>query len=608
MAVLLFVLAPALACALLGARPASTRTAAAGGQDALAPALLPAAREQPVPQLGWWVASPLARVLLNDTAPPPGAGGGGQHAALHAQRGEIESVMVHVAAGVLRQGVAAAAPVVVGALPAGVRMDWRKVVHVWCNASSIYPSVSRRWGRRWLPDALADPTYFPGGTVPLEAGVTHSFLVRIHVGRDAVPGTYTGAAVVIRVAELGQTITVPLALTVWDTTLPAAGADDSFATVFNLWYSIDGDGDTKLAPYYGPGQLSTAVKKRYFDLLCEARTPADNPYLSHATGPRPLQDYQWLAACGASKYFNLFDVESLAGKLAPGQVAYNASQISGVLGALAPLVRNLTDLGLVDRAYVYGFDEVPKSHAPLIRQLFGAIKGAYPRLRTMATVRWAPPADGLNIDIWVTLYSLWNSTAAHAFRAGGTRREAWAYHCISPRPVPVSGPMLWLNTFLEMPPIQARELAWWSALHGVDGWLYYLVNGWEGAAHHAHKPLALLEGTSTRTNFSAIRYNPVAVPGDKGAFSNGDGVLIYPGAKGPLSSLRLENFRDGLEDLELLRRLAASDPARMAALAGQVITGFAPNVGVNATGDPAVLEAARLAALAAVQAARGGRG
>ena len=60
----------------------------------------------------------------------------------------------------------------------------------------------------------------------------------------------------------------------------------------------------------------------------------------------------------------------------------------------------------------------------------------------------------------------------------------------------------WLNTFLEMPPIQSRELGWWSVLYGADGWLYYLVNGWEDKAH---KPLAMLPGTSTRTNFSALR-------------------------------------------------------------------------------------------------------
>lgn len=130
-----------------------------------------------------------------------------------------------------------------------------------------------------------------------------------------------------------------------------------------------------------------------------------------------------------------------------------------------------------------------------------------------------------------------------------------------------------------------------------------LVNGWEqprGCNDCAHAPVKLLAGTTSRTQFSAVRYNPVAVPGNKDAFSNGDGIFIYPGIAGPLSSLRLENFRDGLEDLELLRAVSRASrvgPDQMETLAKRVITGFTANVEVNATGDPAALEAARTAAI-----------
>ena len=75
---------------------------------------------------------------------------------------------------------------------------------------------------------------------------------------------------------------------------------------------------------------------------------------------------------------------------------------------------------------------------PWTRQLFGAVKRAFPGLKTMATVRWVPPVDdGLNIDIWVTLYSLWNSTAADAFRRSAKGREAWACKDIDAIPLMV---------------------------------------------------------------------------------------------------------------------------------------------------------------------------
>ena len=37
--------------------------------------------------------------------------------------------------------------------------------------------------------------------------------------------------------------------------------------------------------------------------------------------------------------------------------------------------------------------------------------------------------------------------------------------------------------------------------------------------------------------------------------ANGDGSYIYPGAQGPISSVRFEALRDGLEDWELLDTL-----------------------------------------------------
>lgn len=86
------------------------------------------------------------------------------------------------------------------------------------------------------------------------------------------------------------------------------------------------------------------------------------------------------------------------------------------------------------------------------------------------------------------------------------------------------------------------------------------------------------------------RPNGVAVPGDPAAFSNGDGILLYPGHMGPLSSLRLENYRDGLEDLQLLRNTNVS-------AANVLIQGFKPSglpySGLNASKNFSLLESVR---------------
>ena len=62
-------------------------------------------------------------------------------------------------------------------------------------------------------------------------------------------------------------------------------------------------------------------------------------------------------------------------------------------------------------------------------------------------------------------YSLYNTSDAASWQSLGDTHEAWAYHCVSPRPTlgpkpGEVGPMRWLNTFLESPPIQARLMPW----------------------------------------------------------------------------------------------------------------------------------------------------
>ena len=117
-------------------------------------------------------------------------------------------------------------------------------------------------------------------------------------------------------------------------------------------------------------------------------------------------------------------------------------------------------------------------------------------------------------------------------RARGDR--IWWYAADAPRhPCP--------NFFLDYPVFDCRVIGTLSYLHGVEGVLYWCVNRewatnldirkqwpnapWKSHIYHAHT--------------------------GKRKYKNGMGNLIYPGRNGALlSSLRLENLRDGLEDYE----------------------------------------------------------
>ncbi len=537
----------------------------------------------------WWTTNSLTKVHLYDSPPPNYT----QRVTLRAQAGEIESFQVHIKFSQFATLVNA--PHLTNPSLSFIHMSWRKVVHIFCNKSTIYPSGSRSG---YQPDALVEASYFYNSTlnktiIPLEESVVHSFWLRFRIERNAVAGEYNNMALALQTSTSGV-IYVNISLTIWPIQLPTIS--HSFGTIFSFPYKQDSDGATNIAKYYNSVNISKDIKKKYFDMLCELRIPADNPYL---VAPREIEDYIMLSACGSPK-FNLLNVESVAGSFVNSTMVYTHEQVEAVIGILTAIVSALDTRGLLDRAYVYGFDERPRSYAAAIKQLFGEVKKAFPQLRTVATLRWQPEFD-MNIDVWVNLYSLWNASAARAFRASKSGREAWAYHCISPRPSgnPPNGPVRFLNTFLEYPPMDPRLLSWWAGTYNADGWLYYLVDGWEDLDHH--EPLRLLPGTSTRTNFSAIRFNGAAIPGQPNAFSNGDGILIYPGLSGPLASTRVERYRDGLEDLELLRSALRHSPTtakHATEIIRTVIKSFVPETsmlaGVNATDDPDVLENARI--------------
>lgn len=88
----------------------------------------------------------------------------------------------------------------------------------------------------------------------------------------------------------------------------------------------------------------------------------------------------------------------------------------------------------------------------------------------------------------------------------------------------------------------------------------------------------------------------------EGDGSNGDGSWMFPGPEGaPLSSIRLENLRDGMEDYEMFRHLPPQKLAQLIApvLAnGRNCSAEAPWTDVAKRcvdwhDDPAVLEAVR---------------
>ncbi len=210
-------------------------------------------------------------------------------------------------------------------------------------------------------------------------------------------------------------------------------------------------------------------------------------------------------------------------------------------------------------------DEPKAWNAADYRMLAGMVRKYMPGIPILEATQ-DPVVPGA-VDIWCPLNQTYQQQrdAFEAFREVGDR--IWFYTCCLP-----GGP--WLNRLLDMELVRPALLGWAAARFGLDGYLHWGLN------HYAddQDPFA-----------DSVRW----------PFPPGDSHIVYPGAGGPWSSLRLEAQREGFEDLELLRALARRDPRTARRIIDSVCRGFD-----DFTKSPEALRLARRRLLVAAGAKR----
>ena len=247
--------------------------------------------------------------------------------------------------------------------------------------------------------------------------------------------------------------------------------------------------------------------------------------------------------------FTAFDMggfPSQLGSYRKGSDTY-AALFKEVYGAVQ---QHLKEKGWLDKAYWYWVDEPPKSRYAEVKEGMDFLKAACPGIHRLLTCNQedAPiPYFFDSVNLWVPIMDRYDETRAHARQQLG--ETVWWYVCTGPKaPYP--------NNFIDHPAINHRIRFWMLDAYGLDGSLYWSITYW--------------------------RQNPwkqaMSVSPSGGDWGNGDGRLLYPplpenGQKplveGPVTSIRFENLRDGLEDDEylwLLRQRAGDTPEGKALL------------------------------------------
>eukprot|EP00039_Didymoeca_costata_P011634 m.164356 g.164356 ORF g.164356 m.164356 type:complete len:644 (+) comp15233_c0_seq9:178-2109(+) len=424
----------------------------------------------------------------------------------------------------------------------------------------------------WYPDPLLD---VPSSGIPLiPADFVQPIYVEACIPYSAMPGNYTGTVTLESTTSSGTvTNTIDINFEIWNISIPKLNDTNAFNTAFRF--------GSDMSAWYPVGTAPLQMWQDWMPFLARHRVPADDIYLE---SPRPTAEYVELASTGA-KWMNMMDAGK-KGTIPPGYV-------DDVIKTLTPLVQNMTELGFIDKMYVYGFDEMPETFNASVYEIFGTIKKAFPQIKTMAVLDWQTfPAD-LPLDIWVDEYADYGLSNSYLqptdkeklrqnWLSSGKGHQFWWYWCIGP-----SDPH-WMNTFIERPGIEARLLYWLTALHTVNGMLYYDVAIWSNQCPKERpcEPVGRINGTAL-TNFIPATWNGADnVTGGGGA--NGDGSFTYPGEGGkPLGSIRLSNIADGIEDWELFNKLGATTGAisNAADLIAQIVTN-----GTNFNDNPLLLE------------------
>lgn len=191
------------------------------------------------------------------------------------------------------------------------------------------------------------------------------------------------------------------------------------------------------------------------------------------------------------------------------------------------------EAGVLDHGWLYGADEVPIRGMAGVDKAAELLHEAFPGLRVMTTAQdYSFGNVATHVDAFCPHTELYmkHVEAIPAARAKG--RKVWWYICESPRAP-------WANIYMECQPIEPRLLMGaMTARERPDGFLYWEIAYW-------NSPRPVTGGPFTDWDCTRCRFH-------------GDGCWTCCGPDGiPLSTQRLENFRDGLEDFAYVKLVEA---------------------------------------------------
>ena len=417
-------------------------------------------------------------------------------------------------------------------------------------------------------------------SVCVESGTNQPIWLTVYVPKGCAPGTYSGS--VEAVAD-GFSESVPLIVHVLPVMLP----DDRNLQLTN-WFWPD-----KLAAAQNLEKWSEPFWKV---LEAYARLMADHRQNVVLTPILELIDRRDAGAGGVTFDFSRFDrwvelfrragvIGTIEGGHLGGRTDWEAEDFDAYTGGVTPdyshtpdrrvkvtseeyrqflseffpaLQKHLDEKRWTDIYLQHLCDEPISANADSYRKLAAHVRRYAPRIRIIEACMCSELVGA--IDVWVPQPPHYEKDIDFFRRRQKAGDDVWFYTCLSPKGK-------YMNRFLDYPLLDVRLLHWANFKYGLTGYLHWGFNFWVG---------------------DPFRETEAGIAG-VGALPPGDTHMIYPGRRGPLSSIRLEAMRDGIEDFELLRLLQEKDTRAAKRICDSVVRSF-----TDYSLDPVALRAARL--------------
>ena len=390
----------------------------------------------------------------------------------------------------------------------------------------------------WWPDPILDFL----GSCDVKAGDVQSFWVAVHAPSDAEPGLYAGR---ITVAAKGRrSVSFPFTVRVNGFEIPKTPPMPiavSFSPGVYVRPDQHGarDRDFREKAMNKPDSPINLWKERKFewgDFLAD-RFITMMPIYQHG-GELPYDVWARLKSQGRMGCYNLcyFSPQKLD---RPGLKKWTQWS-DWVVSVLERRLKEAKEHGLEKHAIFYCCDETQPDRFDQIDAMLDKFKARFPGLPIATTAYDNSFGTGEHLkkmDIFIPQTVKFDRELAEKSRALG-HKVWWYYACDQRAP--------YANSFTECQPIEQRLLMGaMAARWRPDGFLYYQS--------------AYFNSLDCITQGPYTNWDPRSWWNEHG---DATWVAVGPGGK-PLTTQRLENFRDGLEDLwyaELLRRKLAAAP------------------------------------------------